>query len=99
MKKYKATGEAESDTYSNKWARDGFSGADSTESLFPAKWSYTKLPKGHQEDGEQTTKDINSPFDILSIPVGPMYVNSILFNNSKILKHQKVAGKLLKRKI
>lgn len=24
MKKCKATGEAESDTYSNKWARDGF---------------------------------------------------------------------------
>lgn len=32
---------------SNKWARDGFTGADSTRSLFPAKWSY---PKSCQKD-------------------------------------------------
>lgn len=30
--------------------------------------------------------------------MGPMYVNSIVFNNSKILKYQKVAGKLLREK-
>lgn len=36
MKNCKAIGEAESDTYSNKWARDGFT-MRSAGSLFPAK--------------------------------------------------------------
>lgn len=37
IKKYKATREAESDTYSNKWVTDGFTGVSSTGSLFPSK--------------------------------------------------------------
>lgn len=37
MKKYKATGEAESDTYSKQVGLRWFTGADSTGSLSPAK--------------------------------------------------------------